>query len=329
MTEFCTQCGAARVAGNRFCAHCGKPFATAATPDPAAASPATPASPYVPPPIPFQAQPVHQPSPVNRNQLLIGGVALAALLVAGIAWWAFSDLQVNGIQPKAKAAADKGTVATAPVASAEAPYADDFLSPADEPMVTRGPVALLPLPGQSAGAPLRSMPENAALTGRWVRGTDGTSRWFRVNGGGYLPAAAVVAAPATAPVVRPFDMNAAFGAPLRSYFEVAEREHRRALEIAQKKGGDETAASGFATVPSRSLVGVTVTGVGAHWEASTVMFRENVGTVAAALRRAGWQVARDGTINVGPDVAESCSISSASQWPEFATYGATVLSCGV
>jgi hypothetical protein len=77
------------------------------------------------------------------------------------------------------------------------------------------------------------------------------------------------------------------------------------------------------------MFGVTVTGVGSHWEASTVVFRENFSTVAAALRRAGWQVGRDGDINVGPDVVESCSISSTSRWPEFASYGATVLSCGV
>jgi hypothetical protein len=101
------------------------------------------------------------------------------------------------------------------------------------------------------------------------------------------------------------------------------------MEVAQKKGGDEVGANGFATVPARQMFGLTVTGVGSHWEASTVMFRENMGTVAVALRRAGWQVSRDGEIAVGPDDGVTCSIGSTAQLPEFAPYGATVLSCGV
>ena len=344
MAEFCTHCGAGRIAGNRFCAQCGKAFAGPGAPAAAPVPPASPyvppaspyvppASPYVPPPVPFQSQPASRGSDgeatSDRQPLLIGGVAVAAVVVAVMAWWSFSDIQVNGIQPKPSSVKDKASAATAtPAETAEVPYVDTYLSPTDEPMMTRGPVALLPLPGQSAGTPLRSMPENAPLTGRWVRGADGTSRWFRVNGGGYLPEAAVVAARAVPPVVRPFDMSA-FNSPLNSYVAAANREHQRAMELAEKKGGDEVAASGFAAVPARPMFGITVTGVGSHWEASTVIFRENFSTVAAALRRAGWQVGRDGDINVGPDVGESCSISSTSRWPEFAAYGATVLSCGV
>lgn len=314
------------------------PTLSQAAPSSAEATPQMPD--MAPPPVDFapQAVPFQADSPLpssgeeapsSRQPLLIGGLAAAAVLVAGLAWWAFSDIQVNGIQPKGDTGTDKAVVAAAPAIAADAPYVDDFLSQADEPMVTRGPVALLPLPGQSAGAPLRSMPENAPLTGRWVRGTDGTSRWFRVNGGGYLPEAAVITAQAAAPVVRPFDMNRAFATPLSSYFDAASREHRRAMELAQKKGGDEVGANGFATVPARPMFGLTVTGVGSHWEASTVMFRENTGAVAAALRRAGWQVSSDGEIGVGPDEGVTCSIGSTSQLPEFTPYGATVLSCGV
>lgn len=361
MAGFCTNCGTQRPDGARFCAQCGSAFAEAVPADavampeaqvsdplypgveeevasgPEAVTEAVEVEPVVVPPHSPPEQPVHPvaftppPSPPsNRTPLLIGGIAVAALVVGGLAWWAFSDIPVNGIQPKSEATTDKGVIAAAPTEAPEVAYVDNYLSPADEAMVTRGPVAVLAVPGDSATPPLRSLPEGAPLTGRWVRGTDGSSRWFRVASGGYLPAAAVVAPSAVEPERwRPFDMDAAFTSGLRSYFSAASSEHQRAMDIARKKGADEVAANGFAAVPGRSMHGLTVTGVGSHWEASTVLFRENVATVRAALQAEGWRVAPDGTVDVGDEPGVTCSIGSTSQWPEFARFGSTVLSCGV
>lgn len=281
----------------------------------------------VPPPVAHD--PYAAPPSANRTPLLIGGFVFAVMAIGGLAWWAFSDLEVNGIKPKQAEAASTAPAAAAPATVPDAAYVDSYLSPADEAMVTRGPVALQPLPGVSAAPSLRPLPQGAPISGRWVRGTDGTSRWFRVNGGGYLPEASVVAAQAVAPRMRPFDMQAAFGASLNGYFVTAQAEHQRALELAGKKGGDEVAANGFAAVPARSMHGLTVTGVGSHWESSTIMFREPPAVVRAALRRAGWQVSDSGDITLAPDAEESCSIGSTGEWPDFARYGATVLSCGL
>ena len=306
-----------------------------------------PAYPVATPPPPFGAapHPADVPPPVfapaaydyappsqpNRTPLLVGVIAVAALVVAGLAWWAFSDIQMNGPQPKAKGGSPvAGTPLEAgPLAADAPPYADVFLTTADETMTTRGPVALLPQPTQSGAVPLRSMPEGAPITGRWVRGADGVSRWFRLSSGGYLPEAAVVAAVRVPERVRAFDFSAAFGSALGGYFEQAGSEHQRAMEIAAKKGEDEVQVSGFARVPSRSLYGVTVVAVGSHYEASSVIFRESAPVVRAALRAAGWQVANDGTLTVGSDDPVSCSVNSTTQWADFAAYGPTVLSCGV
>ena len=335
MAQFCTKCGTQRSNSARFCSQCGAAYADPAAPAAPQASPyVPPASPYVPP-ANGMAVPAAEPVATDTasggpNPLLIGGVALAALVIAGVAWWSFSDLPVNGIEPKKGTTAASSAASPSTDATTTPAYTDSYLTQADEAMVTRGPVAVLAVPGESTAPPLRSLPENATLTGRWVRGTDGTSRWFRVASGGYLPAAAVVAPTAAAPVrARFFDLDAAFANTLNSYFNAAQAEHERALELAQKKGGDEVAANGFAAVPSRSMHGLTVTGVGSHWESSTIMFRENVATVRAALQAEGWRVAGDGTIETSPQEAATCSIGPTSQWPEFARYGATVLSCGL
>lgn len=270
------------------------------------------------------------PPQPNRTPMLLIGLALAAVAVAAVAWWAFSDIQVNGIQPKAKGS---DPVVAAPVDAgpvvADPAYVDNFLTTTDEVMATRGPVALLPQPMQSGVVPLRSLPEGAPITGRWVRGSDGVSRWFRVNGGGYLPEAAVVAAARPPARTRNFDFNAAFGSTLGGYVDQASAEHRRAMEIAAKKGEDELQVSGFARVPSRRLYGVTVAAVGSHYESTSIVFRENVTVVRAALRAAGWQVSDDGTLTVGADDPVSCSVIAPTQWSDFDDYGQTALICGV
>lgn len=305
--------------------------ASTSTPSPAAEVPpagmVSPAPAFAPTPPPYVA--ADAPPAANRTPLLLGGLALAALAVGGLAWWAFSDIEVNGIKPKQGEAASDTVVAEAPVAVPEAVYVDDFLSPSAEPMMTRGPVALMPAPGPSAAPALRSLPENAPITGRWVRGADGTSRWFRLESGGYLPAVAVVAARAVAPVVRPFNMREDFVNDLMPYLQQASAAHRAAMELAEKKGGDEQDTNGYAAVPSRVLHGLTVAGAGSHYEGSSIIFRENVAAARAAFRAAGWQVSSDGSVTVGPDDPYVCSIQSTAQWPESARYGASELSCGL
>lgn len=286
-----------------------------------------PAPAFAPTPPPYVTP--DAPAAASRTPMLLGGLGLAALAVGGLAWWAFSDLEVNGIKPKQSEVSGETVVAEAPTAVPEAVYVDDFLSPSAEPMMTRGPVALMPVPGQSAAPALRSLPENAPITGRWVRGADGTSRWFRLESGGYLPAAAVIAARAVAPVVRPFNMREDFVNALMPYLQQASTQHRLAMEQAEKQGDDEMMTHGYASVPNRVLHGLTVTGAGSHYEGSSIIFRENATAARAAFRAAGWQVSSDGEVTVGPDDPVTCSIQSTAQWPDSARYGASELNCGL
>lgn len=298
-----------------------------------AVPPLSPADAVPPPPyVPVERGVAdYAPPPANRTPMLLVGIALATVVVAGLAWWAFSDIEINGLHPKDKAAVSEDAsadVAPATVPGADMPYVDAYLTTVDETMATRGAVALSPVPGLGDAPALRMLPEGAPVTGRWVRGVDGVSRWFRINSGGYLPDAAVIAA-RVAPVVRPFDMNSAFASALEGYFEEASAQHQEAMEIANKKGESEADVSGYAAVPNRMMHGVTVTGVGSHYEASSIIFRENVTAVRNAFRAAGWRVDSDGTVMTGPENPASCGIDSTAQWPGTARLGATLVTCGV
>jgi hypothetical protein len=116
---------------------------------------------------------------------------------------------------------------------------------------------------------------------------------------------------------------------LMPYLQQASAAHRQAMELAEKKGGDEQDTNGYAAVPSRVLHGLTVTGAGSHYEGSSIIFRENAAAARAAFRAAGWQVSSDGSVTVGADDPYVCSIQSTAQWPESARYGASELSCGL
>lgn len=114
------------------------------------------------------------------------------------------------------------------------------------------------------------------------------------------------------------------GKGLDTYFQKAITQRRRAA----REGNAGELATFYVAVPSRPWRGLTVTGVGLHYESTSVYFREPVAMVRRVLRQAGVRVAADGSIPMASEEAvESqalrATISDASR------FGASGVECGV
>ena len=73
--------------------------------------------------------------------------------------------------------------------------------------------------------------------------------------------------------------------------------------------------------------GLTLSGVATFYEASGIIFVDDVSAVRRALQSAGMTVAADGSIAMSDKVAAGCSVTATEG--AAARYGRSILSCGV
>jgi hypothetical protein len=99
-------------------------------------------------------------------------------------------------------------------------------------------------------------------------------------------------------------------------------------QAAEQRGNAGEGASFYVRIPARAWRGLTVTGVGLHYERTSVYFREPVATVARTLRRTGVNVDPDHRIPIVNDEAVEVQILRATP-RESRTYGASEVNCGV
>ncbi len=261
----------------------------------------------------------------RRWPLLIGVAALVAGAGAAGWWWgANSEPQMAAVEP----------TAAAPVVEVAAQRpADVFLSEGVTLRVSAN-ADVRDWPSATAGSIIRTFAAAAPVTGRWVQGADGTSRWLRLLDGGYV-AAASLATPAPTPVtmsgppirINISNQNCRWGADLRPYFDrsIAAREAQAA---ASPDGISPEDASSFISVPNRSWHGLTVTAVAIHWESSSVYFRESVAEVRRVLRANGIEVSDLGEMPIRSEEAvEGQSLDPTNR--EDRRYGASSITCGV
>lgn len=366
-SAFCTQCGAAANAG-RFCQQCGAAYPDAPTQAPSAADvppteddgwirlagaePASTPSLSSPPPFspapsvaitpeqPFD-QPAYEQAAFEEAEprrgisvwwLAIGAIVLLA--VAGVAWKNFSDIRpVGELAPEDPA--EKS--ADAPAANWQDSYADQFLSQQVD-MVVRGGADRRNLPASEGTQLLGRLDDGATISGRWVRGHIGTTRWLKLADGSYVAEAQLVQPGSPdAPMTLPFSNNrAAFGAQVDAYLQRLVQQIQARAEQYDDLPEEERAIardqlfarSHYMPVPNRRFHGVTLTGVAQHYEGRGILFREEASAVIAALREAGVKVADDGSIPMAEDVVEGCAVQPVKD-EGGSRIGASELNCGV
>ncbi|MEQ1509840.1 MAG: hypothetical protein ABL909_05490 [Sphingopyxis sp.] len=284
------------------------------------------------------AEVAEQDPPQARRTLLpflLFGALIAALIGAYVGWSMF------GQSPQ------MAEVADAPEAAAPADtrpqwqinYADAFLSPDTVIMTVAAEAKQRDLPSTDGTVVARERREGEMVSGRWVRGADGTSRWLKLSDGGYVwdGNLATPGGPGS-PIAIPFsNRDTSFGPEIGRYLDearrIAQARYARAETMPPKERQAyldeiETAAT-FAPVPNRRFHGLTVAAVGQYYEGSAIIFREREAAVIAALRAAGVVIHDDGSIPLAGDEAESCSVGVFTPEAREPQYGASQLSCGL
>lgn len=84
----------------------------------------------------------------------------------------------------------------------------------------------------------------------------------------------------------------------------------------------------YIAVPSRQWRGLTVTGVGLHYESTSIYFREPVAKARQVLQRAGVRVEASGSIPIAHDEAVEFQALRATTG-EARRFGASVVECGI
>lgn len=261
----------------------------------------------------------------QRRWPLFAGVAALVAVAGAAGWWwgANSQPEMAAVQAEA--------VPSTPIPTAARP-ADTFLSEGVTLRVSAN-ADVRDWPSATAGGVVRSFAAAAPVTGRWVQGADGASRWLRLVDGGYVAATSLTtpapAAPPTGPAIRINISNQGcqWGDDLRPYFDrsIAARDAQAA---ASPDGISPEDASSFITVPNRSWRGLTVTAVAIHWESSSVYFREPVAEVRRVLRANGIEVSDLGEMPIrNEEAVEGQSLDPTN--PEDRRYGASGITCGV
>jgi hypothetical protein len=97
---------------------------------------------------------------------------------------------------------------------------------------------------------------------------------------------------------------------------------------AARRGNGEELASFYVAVPSRPWRGLTVTGVGLHYESTSVYFREPVATVRHVLRKTGVRIDANDSIPMTSDEAVEVQRLRPTT-DDSRRYGATEVKCGV
>jgi hypothetical protein len=97
---------------------------------------------------------------------------------------------------------------------------------------------------------------------------------------------------------------------------------------AARRGDAGELASFYEAVPSRPWHGLTVTGVGLHYESTSVYFREPVPTVRRILRKDGVRIDANDFIPMASEEAVEVQLLRATT-DESRRYGASEVNCGV
>lgn len=263
-------------------------------------------------------------------------LALAALaIIGGFGWWAWQWARVpQNAQIDATATAEP---VIAPPADWRPTYVDTFLSETVD-MTTGVDANLRDYPSAEGTIITRIVPTGRRLAGRWVRSQNGNGRWLKLSDGGYMWEGDLSAA---APLAPPISIsltgsNSYFGPQIDAYLgqarASAEARLAQAQGLPEKEQAEQMNAmegqSSFARVPNRRFEGLTVTGVGLHYESTSIYFSDSAAAVIATFRAQGLKIDSDGRIEMDGDNVESCSINPA-QSAEERRYGATGLTCGV
>lgn len=114
------------------------------------------------------------------------------------------------------------------------------------------------------------------------------------------------------------------GKGIDPYVQKAIAQRRRAAQ----EGNVGELGSFYVAVPSRPWRGLTVTGVGLHYESTSIYFREPVSIVRRVLRAAGVQIAADGSIPITREEAVEFQALRATA-DEARRFGASRVECGV
>jgi len=133
------------------------------------------------------------------------------------------------------------------------------------------------------------------------------------------------AKPGARPIAFTISNQACFRGPgIDPYVQQAIAQRVRAARL----GNAGELASFYVRVPSRLWRGLTVTGVGLHYESTSVYFREPVAVVRRVLQQAGVRVNANGNIPMTSEEAVEVQ-SLAATASESRAYGASGVTCGV
>ncbi|NJS13866.1 MAG: hypothetical protein HC788_03625 [Sphingopyxis sp.] len=114
------------------------------------------------------------------------------------------------------------------------------------------------------------------------------------------------------------------GSGIEPYVQQAIAQRRRA---ARQNNGKEL-TSFYVPVPSHSWRGLTVTGVGLHYESTSIYFREPLAKVRRVLRTAGVRIAADDSIPIANE--EAVEVQRLRAPTGYARqYGVSEIECGV
>lgn len=98
--------------------------------------------------------------------------------------------------------------------------------------------------------------------------------------------------------------------------------------LAARKGSAGESGTFYVVVPSRPWRGLTVTGIGLHYESTSVYFGEPVAKVRRVLRGAGVRVEADGSIPIINEEAVEFQVLRATT-DEARRFGASRVECGI
>ncbi|MCC7395012.1 MAG: zinc ribbon domain-containing protein [Sphingomonadaceae bacterium] len=293
-------------------------------PEPEQALEPEPSDAYEPAFVPLRAEDLTGP----RRSTPLWPLAIVALVIAILAggwfgWSLIAGLHGDGVQ--VAAAGDDGPPAD-PRPQWQQNYVDNYLSDAPVELVTASNANVRDYPATEGTQVLRLLPLGTNVTGRWVSGAEGTLRWLKLNDGGYLreDVVAVVGGEGS-PITIPFNRDSDnFGPEVNAMIT---RLGTGDTGDSGTQGASSEDMENYGAVPPRRWRGLTLTGVASFYEASGIIFADDVAALRRALVAGGMAVAADGSITMAPDVSVSCSIAATEGAAR--RYGRSILSCGV
>lgn len=272
--------------------------------------------------------------PVRRSRSLWPLLVIAVILVAIGGAWLGRSLFGGYERPVVAPSGDDAAAATSTAGDTDTrtdwqrAYTDNFVSMIPASMVVSSKANVRNYPSTEDTQTTAELAEGTMVSGRWVRGKDPTTRWLMLDSGGYIwdGNLAQQNGPGSPIDIPLSNANSSFGRDIRGYVDQASnaaQSNRKPGAVIDNGEGE----SSYARVPNRRFHGLTITGVGSHYEGTSIVFRESPAAVRRAFRDAGVRIGDDGTIPMSEDAPESCSISTASV--QALQFGSTELTCGL